>query len=333
LGATASLAVWVEALDRHLRTLDPTTVKGLAAGATDELSVLLPAVASAVGYRIDREPPRIRILASLAVLLERLATQRTLLVHIDDAHLADGSSWEALSYLAQTLAASPIAVVLTARGGELAEHAAALEVLSSLEQDGRLARRSLRPLPRSGVADLAATMVGAAEVTDELVTWLDERARGNPLFTTELIASLVEEGSDLTRPRLDRLPESLTARIEARLITMPANERAVVELLAVIGHRAPFDDLEALSSQPATTLVADLEHLVRLRLVEEQDDSTELSYEVAHPLIADAVYASISGARRRAVHQEVARALVAADRPGAAAAHFARQRRSATAKR
>jgi DNA-binding CsgD family transcriptional regulator/tetratricopeptide (TPR) repeat protein len=324
LGATASLAVWVEALDRHLRMLDPATVRELTVGAVDELGVLVPTVASAVGVRIDRDPPRIRILASLAVLFERLAQRTPLLIHVDDAHLADGSSWEALSYLAHNLAASPILVVLTARAGELGDNAAALEVLSSLEQDGRLLRRSLMPLPRDGVSAVAAAMVGASAVTDGLVQWLMERARGNPLFTTELLAAAVEEECDLSRPSLRRLPESLTARIEARLVAMSTTERTVVEVLAVVGQRVPYDELEELIGLSPPALLSALEHLVRLRLVAERDNDSELTYEMAHPLIADAVYANIGGARRRALHRTVGRALVAADRPGAAAAHFAR---------
>ncbi|HWW54671.1 MAG TPA: AAA family ATPase, partial [Acidimicrobiales bacterium] len=324
MGATASLAVWVEALDRHLRTLDSGLVKDLSVGVSDELAALLPAAATAVGYRAEREPPRLRILASLAVLLERLAARAPTLIHLDDAHLADGSSWEALSYFAHNLPSSPILVVAAARPAELAEHPAALEVLSTLEQEDLLVRRALQPLPPDAVAELARAFVGAPKTSDTLVQWLMNRAQGNPLYTTELLSALVEEAADLDQPALRKLPERLTSRVEARLAALSPPERTVIELLAVIGYRTPLEELEALCPMPAQELAAAVEHLVKRRLVDEQEDGRELSYEVAHPLIAEAVYSGIGGARRRTLHRDVARALVTANRPGAAAGHFAR---------
>jgi len=324
MGATASLGVWLEALDRHLRALDPAEVKRLSAGVSDELAALLPAVAQAVGYRAASEPPRIRILASLALLLERVADRSPVMVHLDDAHLADGSSWEALSYLARNLASSPILVVVAARPAELGDHPAALEVLSTLEQEGLLARRTLAPLPVEAIAELAATVVGTERAHPGLVEWLMERTRGNPLFAVGLLGALVEEGSDLARPELSKLPESLTERVEARLATLGPNERAAVELLATVGYRARFEELVSFCGLSDGELAVALERLARRRLVDEHEERGELTYELAHPLIAEAVYESIGGGRRRTLHRRVASALADASRPGAAAAHFAR---------
>jgi DNA-binding CsgD family transcriptional regulator len=324
MGATASLGVWVEALDRHLRALEAADVKRLAAGVTDELSALLPAVAGAVGDHSTTEPPRIRILAALALLLERLADERPVIVHLDDTHLADGSSWEALSYLANNLSSARILIVVVARPVELGEHPAALEVLSALEQEGHLFRRTVAPLPSEAVAELAAAVVGVESASDSLVEWLIKRTRGNPLFTVGLLRALIEEGGDLSRPVLRRLPESLTERIEARLAGLDVADRAAIELLATVGYRAPLDELVTLCGQPPEELAVILERLVRLRLIDEEEEGVELIYELAHPLIAEATYASIGGARRHALHRHVARALVTAGRPGAAAAHFVR---------
>ena len=324
MGATASLGVWVEALDRHLRGLEGADVERLSAGVAGELAALLPSVAAAGGAHGATEPPRIRILAALAVLLERLAGDRPVIVQLDDAHLADGSSWEALSYLAHNLSTARILVIVAARPVELAEHPAALEVLSALEQDGHLFRRGVAPLPADALGDLAAAVVGADSTDAALVDWLMRRTRGNPLFAVGLLRALVEEGADLAHPVLRRLPESLTERIGARLAALAVADRATLELLATVGYRAPLQELVALSGQPPEGLELILERLVRLRLIDEAEDGAELTYEVAHPLIAEATYASLGGARRHALHRHVARALVTAGRPGAAAAHFVR---------
>jgi DNA-binding CsgD family transcriptional regulator len=324
MGATASLGVWVEALDRHLRGLDAAKVQRVSAGVADELAALLPAVAAAVGTQGPTEPPRVRILAALAVLLERLADEIPVIVRLDDAHLADGSSWEALSYLAHNLSSARILVVVVARPVELGEHPAALEVLGALEQEGHLFRRTVAPLPVDAVAELAAAVLGVESAGGVLVEWLMQRTRGNPLFAIGLLTALVEEGADLSYPALRRLPESLTERIEGRLAGLGIADRAAIELLATVGYRAPLEELVALCGLPPDELAVVLERLVRLRLIDETEDGVELTYELAHPLIAEATYASIGGARRQALHRHVARALVTAGRPGAAAAHFTR---------
>jgi len=99
---------------------------------------------------------------------------------------------------------------------------------------------------------------------------------------------------------------------------------AVLELLAVIGSRVEPDDLVTLTGQPLQALGAILEKLVRCRLVFEEERGRELTYELAHPLFQEAVYQGIGGARRRALHRGVGRALLASNRFGEAAPHFAR---------
>ena len=67
-----------------------------------------------------------------------------------------------------------------------------------------------------------------------------------------------------------------------------------------------------------------LEPLVRSQFVTEAQHGRELSYELAHPLLQEAIYQRISEVRRRALHRLAGRALLAAARLGEAAPHFAR---------
>ena len=89
----------------------------------------------------------------------------------------------------------------------------------------------------------------------------------------------------------------------------------------MIGYRAELRDLLRLSSQPLDALAPILERLQRVRLVAELEEDGELLYEISHPLIQEAIYRQISGARRRSLHRHAARVLVDAGRYGAAASH------------
>ena len=323
LGTTSGLGLWVEALERHLRTLDRGEVLNVAGVSARDLAVVLPSVGSAVGYRASGRTPRIRVLAALANLLATLSLQSTLVVVLDDVHLADGSSWEALHFLAGSLAESRILLVLTARPVEMLDNAIATGVVHALEQEGVLARRTLGPLSADGIMKLAEGEV-AADVPRALVDWLMDRSRGVPLFTLGLLRALLEEDADLANPVLRELPEDLSQRIRARLARLDDRDRSTLELIAVLGYRVRVGELTALTGLADAELTDALDRLVRARLLSQDEHGWDLRFEVAHPLVEEAIYQGIGAARRRVLHRRIARMLVTTGALGMAAPHFVR---------
>jgi AAA ATPase-like protein len=118
-------------------------------GGLEDLSGLLGSVAAVRGGPPQHEAPRLRLLEGLTRLLRNLARESPLVIVLDDFHLADASSVDALGYLARNLAGSPVLVIATARPVELAGNELARETLLALEQDGLLRRLSLQPLGRT----------------------------------------------------------------------------------------------------------------------------------------------------------------------------------------
>ena len=118
LGTTMSFGMWAEAFESHLRRLPPDEVRSLCGGFVEDLGALLRS-AAAIADGVAGEPPRVRLLESLAVLLGNIAEAGPVIVFLDDAHLADASSWDALHYCARNLGSSPVLVVVAARPAEL----------------------------------------------------------------------------------------------------------------------------------------------------------------------------------------------------------------------
>ena len=321
--STASFGVWGEALDRYLRSLTTEEVSRLCGGFLDDLAGLLRSVARARGSAPDQEPPRLRLLEGLAELLENLERDAPLVLFLDDVHLADASSWEALAYLARNLSDTRILVIAAARLGELADQHAANEVLFGLEQEGLLHKVVLRPLELDAVGKLAEEAIGK-EPSEALVNWLAERARGNPLFALELIQALLDEGADLSRPSLRALPGGLAERVSSRLKLLDEAALEILELMAALGRPAELGDLTRLSGRPLESLGEMLRQLVRSRLVVEEGRGREVTYEIEQPLVRETVYDGMGGARQRVLHRLIGRALLEAGRLGEAAPHFAR---------
>jgi len=323
LGGTTSFGLWAEAFEGHLRTVDPGAVSALCGGLLDDLAALLRSAAAARGVPPQGEPPRSRLLEGFAVLLANLAEVAPVVVLLDDIHVADASSWDALHYLARNLPESRVLVLAVARSAELAAQAGPTQVLLGLEQEGLLRRLELRALPSGAVGELARAVLGET-APEALVGWLDQRSRGNPLFTIGLLRALLDEGADLSAPRLHRLPESLAGRVVARLESLEEPARSTLELLAVVGRRLELGDVVAMSGRPLDRLGPLLDDLVRARLVTEMEHGRTVTYEITHPLIQEAIYEQLGGARRRALHRLVGRSLLSAGRLGEAAPHFTR---------
>jgi ATP/maltotriose-dependent transcriptional regulator MalT len=322
LGGAAAFGLWAEALERHLRSLPKAEVDRLCAGLLDDLAGLVLTVAARTP-RPAREPSRPRLLEALGALLARLAAATPVLVVLDDMHLADASSWDALHYLAADLAAAPVLVIASARPGELADHVSASRVLFDLEQQDVLTRLRLGPLDPQAIHDLAEEAIGMTPPR-RLVEWLAERSRGNPLFALGLVRALVEEGADLSEPALRSLPEGLAERVATRVGVLDRVARTTLEVLAVFGRRVELRDLVAAVDASVDELGPVLEALVRAGLVTEDDQDRKLVFDITHPLVAEAIYEGIGGARRRALHRHVGRGLLALGRLGEAAPHFSR---------
>ncbi|HEV3364459.1 MAG TPA: AAA family ATPase, partial [Acidimicrobiia bacterium] len=323
MGETTAFGLWSEALDAYLRHLDATDIAAVCGGYLEDLASLLRSVAAVRGGAPADSPSRQGLLEGITVVLDHLSRAAAVLLVLDDIHEADASSLDCLSYLAHNLAGTPILVVLAARPSELAAHPAANRILLSLEQDGLLSRLTIGGLGRERIGELAAAVVGN-DPPAGLVTWLLDRSRGNPLYALGLLRALLDEGADLAAPRLRHLPEDLAERVRSMLATLDEPALSTLELLSVIGRPALLEDLEALLAKDPDQLAAILDALGRARTVVEEESGGGLAYGIAHPLIQETIYQSIGGARRRVLHREVGRSLLAAGRPAEAAPHFAR---------
>jgi DNA-binding CsgD family transcriptional regulator/tetratricopeptide (TPR) repeat protein len=335
LGMTYSLALWVEAFERLLTSAPSAEVRRLCGSSVRDLALVLRSARRALGsgpgmpdlepgHQPGREPDPERLLRALTELLDNLSAERPVIVVLDDVHNADASSWQALYHMARRLPDRPVLVLATARIADLTCHPVAGQVLAGLEQDDVLARLGLQALTDESVAALTRAVLGAGDVPPVLVSWLVGRSQGYPLFVIGLLRALLEGGADLTQPRLARVPESLAGRVALLVGRLDPQDRELLEVLAVIGGRIDLDGLAQVLGQPPGWLGVPLERLTRSRLVVEYGAGRRLSYEIAHPLVQDAVYESIGGARRRTFHRLAGRALVAGGNLGAAAPHFLR---------
>ena len=306
LGAGSAFGLWAEAIDGYLWGRSADEVRQLCGGLVDDLAGLARAAAAVHGSR-PVAVPAIQVVQGLVTVLDNLGRERPVIVLLDDAHLADGSSWEALTYLADNLVHTPVLVLAVLRLDELAEPSAGWRAVVSLEQAGQLHRLEVPPLTRTALSELAARALGRSKPPTALVDWLDEQSRGNPLFAVTLLDAVLEQGVDPTTPRLQDTPSTLVAWVELRLNTVDDLAREVAETLAVADRAIDLSDLQALVPDEHTE--ESVLQLVDVGLVHARNDPPGAGYEIAHPLVRDALYTRMGAARRRALHRRLGRAM------------------------
>jgi predicted ATPase len=175
---------------------------------------------------------------------KRLATGEPLVILLEDIHWAGNSSLDAVDELARRLRRQPLLITGAARPQPFERHP------QWGEGYGTHRRISLRPLSKRFSRQLVAEVLQRVEGTpDRLRQLIIDRAEGNPFFVEELIKMLLEDGVIVKeepswRVQEDRLakvkvPETLTAVLQARLDSLSAREREVMQRSSVVGRVLP----------------------------------------------------------------------------------------------
>ena len=262
--------------------------------------------------------------------LHLLAGQSPLVLVVEDLHWADPALLDLLEQLLDHAGPADLLVVVTARPALLER------------RPGWGAGRpnattvSLAPLDDRQTTALLEALLGRSALPAEAQSLLLERAGGNPLYAEEFARLLTDRGL-LTRPGDPEgatdlpLPESVQAVIAARLDTLAAEHKTLLQAAAVFGKvfwSGALAAMEGMGEEEVRRGLAQLERreLIRAARLSAVEDESEHSFW--HVLIRDVAYAQIprtSRSRRHRAAAEWIQALAgdrAADRAELIAYHF-----------
>ena len=264
---------------------------------------------------------RFRVVDAFTDLAEELALAGPLVLGLDDLQWADPSSLLTVGVLARRLGDLPVGLIgclrPVPRTAELDRLADALEAVGAR-------RLVLRPLTGDAVAGLVAQAV-AAEPGPRLLAQVSGAA-GNPLFVTELLGALAQEGAIATaggRAEVAQpvLPPTLRLTILRRVSFLPEPALLALRSASILGSGFSLTDLATVTGLPAVDLSVVLGEAIRARVVE--DDGARLRFR--HDLIRDAIYQDLAGSVRRALHRDAGQRLAQAGAPALQVAeHLAR---------
>jgi DNA-binding CsgD family transcriptional regulator len=241
------------------------------------------ALAAALMLRPGDSGDRFAIGAATLSLLCRYAEERPLAILLDDVHLFDRPSADALAFAARRLMADPIAIVAATRTPEPADVA------------------TLPQLPLSGIGLAAARELVArhSNVSRDVVGRLHRATAGNPLALIELAGT----GEQRISPAAPLpVPATLVTAFASRAGSLGEAGRVALTVAAVAGGdlHAVAGACERLGVDVGALAEAEDAGLVRL-------DGDRVRFR--HPLVRAAIYGGANPERRRAAHRAVAEAV------------------------
>ncbi|CAN5859451.1 LuxR family transcriptional regulator [soil metagenome] len=246
-----------------------------------------------VAWGFDDGPPPERFLVGMAMLalLAEAGGRRPVMCVVDDAHWLDSESLSVLAFVGRRLQAESAVLLFAARDHDDTDrHFAGLDSLRLSGLDDVSAVELLRRATTTPIDNLAATQIAAA-------------TGGNPLALIDLTHDLtVRRISDIS---LQLSPIPIGRQLEAHYVRqVAAMSPEVQEWLLVAAAEATGHPRLIASAAKRLRVSNDCAvEAQRAGLITVGD-----AVMFRHPLVRSAIYSAATGANRRRVHLELARA-------------------------
>ena len=240
-------------------------------------------------------------------LLVRAAEQRPQVLVVEDLHWIDLASEQFLVSLVDSVPTLRVLLVFTYRPG----------YTNPFGERSYFTRVVPGTLSAEDSARMAAAVLDAGALPDELRRVIDDKAEGNPFYVEELVKSLEEDGTlrrvggRLVLSRAGAtlaVPGSIHDVIAARIDRLAEPPKRALQVAAVVGREFTRRLVDRLAEVRERTDES-LRELTVLELIHERRRYPELAYMFKHALTQDVAYGSLLIERRSELHGLVGRAI------------------------
>ncbi|MDN5853395.1 MAG: AAA family ATPase [Actinomycetia bacterium] len=247
--------------------------------------------------------------------LERLATDKPVLMVVEDVHWADPSTRELLTFLFTRTFSVPVAIVASYRSDDLHRRHPLRRMVAEWARLRGVTRFNLTGLDDAGVRSLIHSLHPGPMPESDVHT-IVSRAEGNAFFTEELVGATELSGRSL--------PDDLAELMLIRLDRLDDDARTAARAAAGAGRRVSYALLARVVDLDAERLELALRQAVEHNVLVATADG----YAFRHALLGEAVYEDLLPGERVRLHAAYADALRSRE-VGGTAADLARHARAA----
>ncbi len=256
----------------------------------------------------DAEVRKRRTLDAVKRVLLRESLNQPLMVIFEDLHWIDDETQALLNLLADSIATCRILLLVNYRP-EYSHQWGSKTFYTQLRLD---------PLASESAQEMLTAMVGDGLEVRPLKRLIIERTQGNPFFMEETVQVLLDEGAlvrdgletKLTRPLGElKIPPTVQAILAARIDRLGANEKDLLQTLAVIGNEFQLSLAREVTGKTSDELNSELAALQLGEFIYEQPAVGDIEYTFKHALTHDVAYNSLLSERRKLLHERIGQAI------------------------
>jgi len=284
----------------------------VAGAETGQRAALLAGPAAAARPLLSGEPAGqpagdswFAVLHGLYWLVVNLAAARPLLIAVDDAHWADEPSLRWLAYLAPRLDGLAAGMLVALRQDDPAGMSAPLLAVRAA------APTVVRPalLSEEAVSAMVRSAAGAG-VSDELCSAVYAASGGNPLYLAELLRAAERSGRPLAALESAELLagglEGIARQVITRVNSVGPGALGLAQALAVLGDGGEVRHAAAIAGVETDVARRLIGGLARAEVLAAGDQPRFM-----HPVIREALEASLGGDGKDRAHRCAARLVTA----------------------
>jgi DNA-binding CsgD family transcriptional regulator len=245
----------------------------------------------------DPAEARARLFEEVLSALDHLTRQSPVVLVIEDAHWADRSSRDLLTFLmGNQRALSGLLILVTFRSDELHRTHPLRPLLASLDRISWVERIELPRLTRNDTGELAVRILGR-QPTYDLADELYHRSEGNPLFVEALLCCDGELSVEL--------PESLRDLLLDSVRKLPEDTQEMLRVASAGGETTGHALLGLVTGLDDAALTRAVRPAVIANVLHPRGDG----YAFRHELIREAVHEDLLPGEHGRLHSRFAEAI------------------------
>jgi class 3 adenylate cyclase/predicted ATPase len=248
-----------------------------------------------------------RTLDAIKRILVRESLNRPLMLIFEDLHWIDEQTQELFNLLADSIGSAKVLLLVNYRP----------EYSHQWNSKTYYTQLRLDPLGKESAEDMLSALLGDGKDLIPLKRLIIERTEGTPFFMEEMVQTLFEDGVvqrngavKLARSmNTVKVPTTVQAVLASRIDRLPAEEKELLQTLAVLGREFSLDLAQRVALKPGDELESRLSRLQAGEFIYEQLGAGALAYIFKHALTQEVAYGALLVERRKLLHERAGAAL------------------------
>ena len=305
---------WVQSLRAVVREAPPDRLRELVGAGGADLAPLFPELRRVLpdlpeSSALESESARFRLFDAITSFVKAAASERPIVLLLDDLHAADEPSLLLLRFVARELAETQLLILGAYRDVDPTIRDPLLTALTELVRERVTRRIEVSGLTQMEVAEYISRSTNRV-VDATIVAEVHAQTEGNSLFVAEVTRLLDESGafakSD-TNAHLG-IPPGVREVLGRRLRRLSAETHDVLTAASVLGREFSLDALARLRGIEVGTVLDLLDESVVARVASEVP-GVPGTWRFTHVLFREALYEDLTSKERLRLHRSAAEVL------------------------